>query len=225
MTLRTIESEFSEELLKQVKDEFPLDLTLDGPIMSQLHPKIIWSKLQFQHNPQQEAPQISIPGWHTAYFANLQDAQAAYPEIKLVFEGKLWMFAKFLQDQHQLAIIDFPPLGTVVLSKNELPLSNSPGLHQHLLPHWIAYALSPELWGAQGKWTRFHSRLHQILKDHNLLNGEDTVGYYPLIDKARSLERYGFQGTNFEKSYLLVLPWTFSLAALEKLEEIIRQEF
>lgn len=33
MTLRPIESEFSEYLQKEAKEEFPLDLTLDGPIL------------------------------------------------------------------------------------------------------------------------------------------------------------------------------------------------
>ncbi len=225
MTLRTIESEFSEELLKQVKDEFPLDLTLDGPIMSKMHPKLIWARLQFEHNPQQDIPEAPIPQWNADYFPNLKAAEAAYPKIGLVFEGRPWSFFKFLHGQYHEAIIDFPPLGTIVLSKKELPSANTHKLQKILLPLWMNYALSPELWGPQGKWTRFHARLHQIFKEHNLLNGEDSLGYYPLNEKASLLESLGFKGTNLEKSYVLVLPWTFSLAALEKLEEIIRQEF
>jgi hypothetical protein len=35
----------------------------------------------------------------------------------------------------------------------------------------------------------------------------------------------GFMGTSLEKSYVLVLPWTFSLSDFEKLEKVIQQEF
>lgn len=225
MTPRTIESEFSEELLKQVNDEFPHDLTMDGPIMHKLHPQIIWRKLQFQHGLEIEPPMRELHGWKISYFSNTAEAEKTYPEIQQVFVGRPWSLNQFLQGQFESAIIDFPPLGTVVISHNELPPEKEIGLHHHLLSPWLSYALSPELWGAQGKWTLFHARLHQTLKEHNLLDGADSVGYYPLKEQARALESLGFQGTNLEKSYVLVLPWTFSLTELEKLEAIIRQEF
>lgn len=225
MTLRTIESEFSQELLKQMQERSPIDLTMDGPIITRLHPKIIWNKLLYQHNPEQELPAQEIPGWQACYYATSKEAQEAHPEIELNFDGRPWNIYQFLEGKFNEAIIHFPPLGSVVLSKNDLPSQTGNGLHQHVLPGWVTYALSPELWGPVGKWTRFHSRLHQILKDYKLLDGEDSVGYYPLISEAESLEEFGFLGTKLEKSFVLVLPWDFSLSELKKLEETIRQEF
>ncbi len=225
MTLRTIESEFSQALLEQMKERSPIDLTMDGPIITRLHPKIIWNKLLYERHPEHELPAQEIPGWHARYYANTETAQKAHPEVSLNFDGRPWNVFKFLEGSYEEAIIDFPPLGSVVLSKKELPAQVGNDLCRHLLPPFVTYALSPELWGPVGKWTRFHSRLHQILKDHKLLDGEDSVGYYPLISKAQSLEAAGFLGTKLEKSFVLVLPWDFSLSELEKLEETIRQEF
>lgn len=225
MTLRTIESEFSQELLEQMKERSPIDLSMDGPIISRLHPKIIWTKLLLKHHPEQELPAQEIPGWNACYYATREEALEAFPTIELNFDGRPWNLFQFLNGKFEEAIIDVPPLGSVVLSKKELPSQEGRGLHHHLLSIWMTYALSPELWGPVGKWTRFHSRLHQILKDYKLLDGEDSVGYYPLISKAQSLEASGFLGTKLEKSFVLVLPWDFSLSELEKLEETIRQEF
>jgi len=225
MTLRTIESEFSEELQKQMKERFPIDLTMDGPIITRLHPKLVWQKLLFERNPEQELPSQEIPGWKACYYATREEALRAHPSVEYNFDGRPWNVFQFLDKKIEEAIIDFPPLGSVVLSKNQLPPQEENGLHRHLLPSWVCYALSPELWGPVGKWTRFHSRLHAILKECKLLDGEDSVGYYPLIGKAQSLESSGFLGTKLEKSFVLVLPWDFSLSELEKLEETIRQEF
>lgn len=225
MTLRTIESEFSDQLLAQSNEEFPLDLRLEGPIMTKFHPKILWAQLQLKANPQQLIPNIEIPGWNYACFANSNDAQKSYPQIDLKILGKPWTVYQFLESHQDQAIIDFPPLGTIVLSRNKLNAQNENASYQYLLSLWSNYALSPELWGTQGKWPRFHAKLHKIFSDHHLLESEPTIGHYPLIDKASRLEALGFVGSRLETSYLIVLPWTFSLAALEKLEKIILQEF
>ena len=141
------------------------------------------------------------------------------------FLGKPWSVHQFLETNQQEAIIEFPPLGAVVLSKKTLPEQHGSEIHDHLLPHWISYALSPELWGTQGKWTRFHARLQKLFADHKLLKTQSKIGYYQLVDRASLLQNKGFVGTSLEKSYVLVLPWTFSLSDIQKLEEIIQQEF
>lgn len=225
MTLRTIESEFSEELLAQSKAHSPLDLTIEGPVMDQLHPKVIWAKLLLKYQPDSEPAKIEIPGWNYACFADSADAEKSFPQIQMKFVGKPWSIHQFLETNQEAAIIEFPPLGTVVLSKSELAHQKGKEIHDHLLPHWLSYALSPELWGAQGKWPRLHARLQKLLEDHKLLKTQSKIGYYQLVDKASLLQDKGFVGTSLEKSYVLVLPWTFSLSDMEKLEEIIQQEF
>ncbi|MFP5384996.1 MAG: hypothetical protein ACLGHN_02890 [Bacteriovoracia bacterium] len=225
MTLRTIENQFSEELLAQMKDEFPLDLTLSGPMMKEWHPKVLWTKLQYQNNPERDPDKVQLSGFSYHCFQNFTAAEKNYPEINFKFSGKPWALKKFLEGAEESAIIDFHPFGAVMLTrKNEIfPCGRE--LHDSLLPVWLDYALSSELWGPLGKWERFHERLMKVCNAHNLLDTEASLGYYPLKSMGEKLEGHGFMGTRLEKSYLLVLPWTFSLTALTKLEEVILQEF
>jgi hypothetical protein len=225
MTLRTIESEFSDELLKQTLIETKFDLTVDGKVITKLHPKLIWSKLQLKHNPEMVPLSVQIPGWHYDCFENLALAEAKYPQIPNKFTGRPWAIFQFLEKNETEAIIDFGDLGSIVLSKNELGATPKSELAWHQLPLWTSYALSPELWGAPGKWSRFHLRLIKLFEDSNLLENGSKTGYYILKPQASKLATAGFIGTAFEKSYVLVLPWSFSLTALEKLEKTIRQEF
>lgn len=225
MTLRTIESEFSEQLLAQKKQLSSIDLTIEGPSMEVLHPKVIWAKLELKYQPDFEPPKIEIPGWNYACFANSEAAEKSYPQIKMKFVGKPWTINQFFETNQTQAMIDFPPLGTVVLSKNEITKVRGSEIHHHTLPHWLNYALSPELWGPQGKWTRLHAKLQKLFEEHKLLMSVPKVGYYQLLEKASLLESNGFVGTSLEKSYVLVLPWTFSLSDFEKLEKVIQQEF
>jgi hypothetical protein len=225
MTLRTIESEFSEQLLAQSKGRSTVDLTIEGPVMEELHPKLIWAKLLMKYQPDAGPAKIVIPDWNYACFSDLIAAEKSFPQIGMKFIGKPWSVHQFLETNQQEAIIEFPPLGAVVLSKKTLPEQHGSEIHDHLLPHWISYALSPELWAAQGKWTRLHARLQKLFEDHKLLETQSKIGYYQLVDKAYILKDKGFVGTSLEKSYVLVVPWTFSLSDMQKLEEIIQQEF
>lgn len=225
MTLRTIESEFSDLLKKEVNENFPYDLTMDGPLLIKHHPKVLWAQLLYERNPGQEAPKLEIPGWNYDCFISLEAAERKFPEIKMKFRGDPWAVGKFLSSQIGMAIIDFRPLGVAVVSRS--PLQYEPGheLHHHLVAPWLNYALSPELWGNVGKWTRFHERLLTLFNSKNLFFGEAVPGHYPLKSVASKLYDSGFHGTNLDKTYLLVLPWTFSLSALKKLEEVVKQEF
>lgn len=226
MTLRAIEMEFSEILTGQLKELSPLNLELHGPLMAQIHPQIIWGRLQFEHNPDQELPQVQIPGWHYMCFGDISEAVSKYQDIQHKLVGRPWTVHQFLSDGHEAAIIDFLEYGAVVVSKTSLKAAQSnPGVHHFTLPHWLSYVLGHELWGPFGKWTRFHQRIEALLNKHQLLEGSSTVGYYPLKPKAEKIATLGLHGTSIDKAYLLVLPWSFSLSALNKLEEIIQQEF
>lgn len=226
MTLKPIETEFSERLLKQNKiDESRFDLTIEAPAITILPPKVIWAQLQFEHSPEQEVAKVEIPGWHYECFKDSRSAESKYPNIQNKFIGTPTSMFQFLKDARTEAMIDFSPLGTVVLSKSPLQTEFKNELQERTLPLWLHYALSPELWGEQGKWTRFHSRLHTLLKGKGLLSGEDYPGHYPLQKTAKKLESFGFYGSDLEKAYVLVLPWSFPLTALEKLEKCIQQEF
>jgi hypothetical protein len=225
MTLRTIESQFSDILLKQEIDAFPVNLTMNGPISHLTHPKVLWATLQFQNNPQQEPPGLSIIGWNYDCFKNPSEAIKKYPHISFHFTGRPWNIHQFLVSGQSEAIIDFEELGTVVISREILLPENKNEVYQHILPHWLNYALSPELWGANGKWPRFHERISKLLKSKNLLGGQDYPGYYPLKMSAIKIESLGFIGSELDNTYVLVLPWSFSLTTLKKLEEVLEREF
>jgi hypothetical protein len=225
MTLRTIEGQFSDTLLKQDSGDFPVNLTMDGPISHLIHPKVLWATLQFQNNPQQETPSLSITGWNYDCFKNPAEATEKYPHISVHFTGRPWKIYQFLVGGQREAIIDFQDLGAVVISRDTLNPENKNELFAHVLPHWLNYALSPELWDIKGKWPRFHERLLELLKTKNLLEGQEYPGYYPLKTSAKRLESFGFIGSQLDKSYVLVLPWSFSLTTLKKLEEVLDLEF
>ena len=225
MAPRFIESDFSKHLQKQIQGCYPLDLRVEGPLLGPTHPKIVWAKLSLEANPEQELPTISVPGWSYQCFDTLGAAQISHPAVKLCFEGRPWTVAKFIHSTHTEALVDFKELGTVYLFRGIRSFPVECGQQQYLLSLWLSYALSTELWGPMGKWTRFHDRLHALLHRRNLIAGEDAPGYYPLKQGSAILEGAGFLGTRLDKTYLLVLPWTFPLTALQRLEEVISQEF
>lgn len=225
MTLKPIENEFSDRLLRELNQSSDkYDLSLKAPIFDLIHPKILWTQLEHERNPEHEATAVKIPHWHYQCFQNVSEAQKSYPTIALM-EGRPWNLFQFINSNSPQAIIDFAPMGATLLSREALPELTGKELHFHTLPHWLHYATSPELWGPEGKWIRFHARLHRSLEEKNLLKDKALPGYYPLKQEAQKLEEHGFLGTVLDKTYLLVLPWSFPLGALEKLEKIIQQEF
>ncbi len=226
MTLRTIQTDFAEQLLQDAKEELFFDLRVDGPLFTKVHPKVIWVRLQ-QHYASETLPTtpLEIPGWSYDCFPTIQDAQKKYPAITVGIKGRPSDLFQFVESGHSEGVIDFSPVGAIVLSKNKLKSEFQNVAHWHELPLWFNYALSPELWGPQGKLTRFHAQLSKLFSDHKLLKKSDAPGFYVLNEKAQLIEKHGFQGTKQEGSYILSLPWTFPLSGLNKLEKIIQQEF
>lgn len=222
MTPRTIETLFSEALKNQASADNEFDLTLDGPITKQILPRILHAELMVKSGPSFVGDDITLVGYNYVAFDSLTHAKLASPELPHTL-AKPWSFGKFLENPHDI-IFDFGFWGAAVVSKKDLG-SYEVNFRRHILGIWLSYALSPELWGPQGKWIRFHERLEKIFHAANLLDDKSSPGYYKLSPRAALLGQKGFKGTDLGKSYLLVLPWSFSLSALEKLETVIRQEF
>lgn len=225
MTLRTIESEFSEALQKEMVEETHHDLTLDGPMLTKLHPRMILGKLTHKYDPEKMPEPVALPGWFYDCHETLASAKKTHPSISFLFDGRPWAMKEFLESGRDAAIVDFHQHGALVLSRNDIPVTIENTNAWHTLPSWASYALSPEVWGTQGKWTRFHARLHKLFTEHNLLKPQSKPLYYVLSEEASKLKNHGFEGTLLDKSYVLVLPWSFSLTALEKLEKMVRLEF
>lgn len=225
MTPTTIENKFVEILKGQLVEQFSLELHLDAPITIQVPPKIIWSQLLFENRIDQIPGKTDFFDWSFCFFKNMASAQAKFPHTVECFDGRPWGIHQFMNSTKKEGFIHFKEYGTAYFSREKNLFDQGHQLHDFVLPLWLSYALSPELWGPQGKWTRFHQRIHQLFVDHDLLEDSDFPGYYPLKDKAKKLEHLGFKGSILQKTYLLVLPWSFSLSSLNKLESAIRQEF
>lgn len=225
MTLTPIEIEFSSILSSELLEEYPVNLQSDGPLMNPIHPRLIWAQLLFKHQLEQaEVP--SLPGWSYRSFSHFFEASDYYPDISLKFVGRPWSLHAFMEGSSTMAIIDFNEWGTVALSKSEkFEPDTGKQLHHYAIPIWLSYALSPELWGPQGKWVRFDREMMKTLNERGLLKPGSTVGRYFLDLRAQSLSNLGFPGTISDDSYILELPWSFSLSSLKKLTQTIEQEF
>lgn len=170
-------------------------------------------------NPEQnEAP--ALPSGFLV-FSHAQTAKEALPELSLL-DGTVHNFSEFHKKPREV-LIDFHDLGVIAYTFQKI-IPSSQGVSDHLLPPWLDYVRSNELWGPQGKWTRFHQRLIDLFENHQLLlNG--SLGQYSLKTTAKKLENFGIVGTDLKSSYDLHLSWTFSLSDLEKIETIIVREF
>ena len=230
MTPRTINqslgpnlSWFSQKLFDQLKtssNEF--NLTGNGPLFKVWHPALIKVQYLYENHPEDLSFRTQSSGWSIQSFENLDEALAQHGQESL-YEGLPWGLHKFLVENNNSGLINFKDLGAVFLTRESatlLPQSN-PQLHHHLLPVWLDYALSPELWGPAGKWTRFHARLLTLFTKYGLLIKDSIPGHYSLNLKAQWLINSGFKGKLTEDSFDLIFPWDFPLSGLIELEKAL----
>lgn len=156
--------------------------------------------------------------FHYESFEDPFSLKRKYPQADIK-RGHPKEIYRFLSGNVEL-FLDFDQLGCVFLSPS--PTGEARKICR--MGRWLDYALSPELWGPEGKWTRFHERLHKLFERNNLLEGADTPGYYPLRPDSRSWDNFPFQGDRQNDVYRLILPWTFSLTDLGKLESLVNEE-
>lgn len=214
---------FSEELfsqLKQTKSSYLLNG--QGPIFELLHPALIKCAHLFTHSPSELVFRSSSSGWNLMAFKTQQEALKKLKEMRS-YGGFPWQMSQFIQDNPVEALINFGQLGSVHLTKAGIPVDypENSGPHIFALPIWLDYALSPELWGTSGKWTRFHTRLHTLFANYGLLIEQDFPGFYPLKKDAQWLLHHGFKGQLTETSFDLIMTWDFPLSGLVKLETIL----
>ena len=223
MTPRTIEEGLFKIIQTQKEALLEIqDLSCDAPLFDLEHPQVLRAKLALGEG--QTPPKFEHREWSASFYKNFSEALLFYTRLEHV-KGAPHEVFKFLTGTAAARICVFSPLGATVLSRSELTHSSSRGDHLFLLPPWVSYAVSPELWSGIGKWPRFHERLHTLFEKFQLLQGEDHPGFYPLKAKAKQLEKHGFRGSVVNNSYILVPNWTFPLSALIKLEEAVEKEF
>jgi hypothetical protein len=216
-------SSFSSELFSQLNHkELVYKLDGEGDFFKFWHPALIKCRHLFENNPQDLTFRANSSGWSVVSFKNQQEAALQMPGMK-TYEGFPWAISQFLKDSPKEAMIDFGQLGSVYLSKSHLydlgP--EKPELYQHIMPIWLDYALSPELWGPAGKWTRFHKRLNTLFENYGLLVDRDFPGFYPLKKEAQWISKFGFQGRLTQTSFDLILTWDFPLTGLIELEKVL----
>ncbi len=200
----------AEIILKQMQGiSGAMTLQEDAPVLPFLPPFLI------KDLPSGENREVD---YHFEAFQGRDELKLKYPAAR-IRRGHPKEIYQFLSGNSEI-FLDFDQMGCVYLSPE--PSGEAKSISQ--MGRWLDYALSPELWGPEGKWTRFHERLHKLFEKNNLLEGADTPGYYPLKPDARSWENFPFQGDRQNGVYALVLPWTFSLTDLGKIESLMANE-
>lgn len=222
MTPRINEDRFSQALLEQLKHQSSTYLMDGQGMITQLtHPAIIKCQQNFELAREELELKHSSSSYNLLTFKNRMDAVKSYSQAPQ-FGGFPWQFWQFLQAPPSEALIHFGEIGSVYLSKTEsFGPYLVPELHHYTLPLWLDYALSPELWGPAGKWTRFHERLHTLFAINGLLIEQDFPGYYPLKAEAQWLGKHGFQGLQSTDKFVLILTWDFPLSGLIELEKVL----
>lgn len=224
MTPRTIDSEIMETLLKDSASFVEnFHLTDEQPVISLLPPLVLRARLNFKASPQTPLNEYKHTEFHTEFYSSPEEARKAHPLVP-VYPGHPHRVADFLSEVVTETSLDFG-FGVAFFSRKHLEHKTQANeLFVHELSAWLNYALSPELWGPEGKWTRFHNRLMTLCEKNKILNGECKIGLYPLKSGAREWKKIQLEGNLVNETLILTLPWTFSLTALETLENLIGEE-
>lgn len=186
-----------------------LNLSENSPVLAVLPPFLL-----------KEIPdgQFRETNYHFEEFRNSEELMRKFPKAH-VRKGHPHEIFRFLASSEQL-FLEFGDLGSVAINHN----ASGNQVKKDRMSLWLDYALSPELWGTEGKWTRFHEELHKLFEEKNLLQGPAVPGYYPLKSDARSWEKLPISGDLSETCLTLVLPWTFSLTDLRRLKSFVNEE-
>lgn len=212
---------FSEELLSQLKSpSHSYDLTGEGPLFKLTHPALIKCKYYHAHSPAQLVWKEQVADWYFIVYGGKSQALAAHPGCRS-FNVFPFEIHQFLAEQPAEALLHFQHLGSAFLTKKPVPELEQRELHHYLLPLWLDYALSPELWGSAGKWTRFHERLHTLFTKYGLLIDQDSPGFYRLKKETLWLKKHGFEGRMSPHDYQLIFPWDFPLSGVIELEKVL----
>lgn len=182
-----------------------LDFRIHDRVIDRLPPKVLLLELE----PDTQQERFTLPGYQVFFGIS----------GKSLVPGTVANVTKFLSEKPAEINFDFSPLGTVSFSKT----GNPDGSENKKLSAWLSYAMSPELWGPQGKWTRFHERVHALLEQQDLLNGLDYPGFYPVKARARDWKSLNVKGDIQGETLVLNLPWAWPLSGLEQFEKILSE--
>ena len=220
---QTALSGFSAQLISQLQNtKMSFQLSGSGQLFQLLHPALIKCTQNFENSPNDLVFRTQSSGWNIVTYKNAQEAVQNTPLTK-IYGGFPSDIGLFIKENPSAALIDFDILGTIHLFKSEylVTIPEKIELHHHLLPLWLDYALSPELWGPSGKWTRFHGELHTLFDHYGLFIDEDFPGFYPLKRESKWLSDHGFQGRLTNTNYDLILTWDFPLSGLVELKKVL----
>jgi hypothetical protein len=212
-------SMFSELIINQAHTQIEkFNFQASGPLLHFLHPKQVRDMLTYiASHP--EGPSTPSP-W--ALYDSPEQAQLDFPHYEILRATPANIFFHVTSLKHS-CIYDFESMGCVVFEVKETTPSD---LTRVLLSPFLDYALSNDLWGPEGKWTRFHERLHTHFTKYHLLKGSSRPGFYELNPAFESkLLDLKIKGTLSQGYLTMTLPWTLGLKELEALENLLQQEF
>jgi hypothetical protein len=213
----------SKQLLSQASTkQFQFNVSGEGPSCAITHPALLKIYYLYQNSPEVLVFNAKWQDWSITSINKETVIQPPFIHLPQ-FGGWPKDIFNFLKISPQEAVLHFEELGPVHLSRSLSPQSKEEAstLQDFLIPVWLDYALSPELWGQSGKWTRFHEQFHTLFEKFGLLIEEDSPGYYPLEPRASFLEEEGFLGRKTENAFLFIPGWDFPLSGLKKLEEVL----
>jgi hypothetical protein len=214
---------YSKRLFSQLSTkQVPFNVSGEGRPCTLSHPALILAEQDFLNSPESFTLRETWKDWKISCF-NFQSQELKLFQDSEHFSGWPKDIFKFLQQKPQEAIIHFEHLGSIHLHQNisQHVKKDNLELKDVLLPLWLDYALSSELWSESGKWPRFHDHFHTLFVKFGLLLEQDSPGYYPLALKASFLEEDGFLGKRTENGFLFIPGWDFPLSGLKKLEEVL----
>ncbi len=185
---------FSDALLAQLKSiKSSYDLSGQGSICDLIHPALIKAQHTYDHSPSELIYRSHSNGWNLIAYKDSQNTDL-HSNVQN-YGGFPWQIFQFIKDGPTSAMLHFGDIGSVFVSRDDIdrPIPTSLEFFHYAMPIWLDYALSPELWGASGKWTRFHASLHTLFEKYSLLIDQDFPGFYPLDPKAQYLTDLGFK--------------------------------
>jgi hypothetical protein len=212
-------SMFSELIVNQAHSQIEkFNFQKEGPLLNFLHPKQVRSMLSFISSGPEELSSASP--W--ALYDSPERALLDFPHYEVLRATPANIFFHVSSLKHA-CIFNFESMGCVVFEARETIPAD---LTRVLLLPFLDYALSNDLWGPEGKWTRFHERLHTHFTKYHLLKGSSRPGHYELDPSLESkFLDLKIRGTLYQGYLTLTLPWTFGLKELESLENLLQQEF
>jgi hypothetical protein len=224
MTLGTNSFDRAIFLIDQLNVTEPFDLSGNKGLLKFPLPKILWSH-EMSHPRDLPSSVQNVHDFTFKAYSSVLTAQKFNPHIKNVLVAWPHHIHQLILNSGKEVILDLGELGAAVLGDSLDKNEGEPGIHHIHIFECLNYLFSPEIWGNDRKWPRFHSEFLDLLTSRQLLIRSDGPGHYETNPALKIIENYGVKGLSENNCYKIQMPWTFSLTSFNKLKSLIVREF